>query len=273
MVKGVSQLTRVIAMVVPGSHQNKPNCTKHCTPAIYDFAARPFVMIGRIIGSIVFFDLRHGFCINVLFSAPRRRCGPQKVGHKRSAFCSPRNVGLSEMPVPRISPGKSFEIIFQMKTSTMNSSLRNSSNIISFPEKISLFLEPKTGVFDNGGIIRYSIYIYRCTACISTHRWGAESPLVGLCILPTFGSSYLCAGGLCALVGWFQLNIWQNVVTLSHRKVGNLEIIGEESSNYHPGNVFLSFLGVMLETSYYLLCFKEAERWAFLERVGIVELW
>lgn len=36
-----------------------------------DATLEPFVMIGRIIGSIVFFDLRHGFCINVLFSARR----------------------------------------------------------------------------------------------------------------------------------------------------------------------------------------------------------
>lgn len=29
---------------------------------------RPFVMIGRIIGSIAFLDFRHSFCINVIFS-------------------------------------------------------------------------------------------------------------------------------------------------------------------------------------------------------------
>ena len=33
--------------------------------------SRPFVMIGRIIGSIGFMDFRHGFCINVLFSVAR----------------------------------------------------------------------------------------------------------------------------------------------------------------------------------------------------------
>lgn len=34
-------------------------------------ALEQFVMIGRIIGSIIFLDFRHGFCINVLFSARR----------------------------------------------------------------------------------------------------------------------------------------------------------------------------------------------------------
>lgn len=36
-----------------------------------DATLEPFVMIGRVIGSIIFLDLRHGFCINVLFSARR----------------------------------------------------------------------------------------------------------------------------------------------------------------------------------------------------------
>eukprot|EP00434_Breviolum_minutum_P039197 symbB.v1.2.034798.t1/scaffold4525.1/size38475/3 len=54
----------------------------------------PFVMIGRIIGSIAFLDFRHSFCINVIFSA--RRLQVLAVG---SAPLLGQNVFVSEVCV------------------------------------------------------------------------------------------------------------------------------------------------------------------------------
>ena len=41
-------------------------------PAASRTSLRPYVVIGRIIGSIVFLDLRHGVCVNLLFAVTRQ---------------------------------------------------------------------------------------------------------------------------------------------------------------------------------------------------------